>query len=78
MSPEHSSYFKLKEGINEPQLPSNDKHTKSEYIRDMLGPIPIQDSQAELEKILSMKHKKEKGQGHLDDTATSYRHNDED
>jgi hypothetical protein len=55
-----------------------DKHSKSEYIRDQLGPIAIQDSQTELEKILSMKYKNNKGERNLDDSATSYHRHEED
>jgi hypothetical protein len=74
------NYFQLKESINKPPLPAEmqyDKHRKSEYIRDLLGPIAVQDSQIELEKILSMKHKNNKGET-LDDTATTFNRNDED
>lgn len=55
-----------------------DKKSKSEYIRDLLGPIPISDSQNELEKILSMKHKNNKGENRDDSSTTNYYRDNED
>jgi hypothetical protein len=78
--PDHASYFELKETINKPPLPAEmqyDKHSKSEYIRDVLGPIPIADSQTELEKILSMKHKNNKGDNR-DDSISTFQRNEAD
>lgn len=78
---DHASYFLLKETINKPPLPADmqyDKHSKSEYIRDILGPIPIADSQNELEKILSMKHKNNKADGRDDSTTTAFHRDNED
>ena len=44
-------YFEIKETIQSQLLPAElqyDKQKKSEYMRDLLGPLNIQDSEKEL------------------------------
>lgn len=44
-------YFEIKETIQSQPLPAElqyDKQKKSEYMRDLLGPLNIQDSEKEL------------------------------
>jgi hypothetical protein len=47
------------------------------YIRDLLGCINIQDSEKELEKILSMKYKNPQRGFAADESMTAYNRNDE-
>lgn len=47
-------------------------------MRDLLGPLNIQDSEKELEKILSMKHKNKEQRFTMDESTKSYNRNDED
>lgn len=74
-------YFEIKETIQSQPLPAElqyDKQKKSEYMRDLLGPLNIQDSQQELEKILSMKHKNNQQKFTMDESGNSYNRNEED
>lgn len=77
----NDNYFVIKETIQSQPLPAElqyDKQKKSEYMRDLLGPLNIQDSQQELEKILSMKHKNNQQRFTVDESGHSFNRNEED